>query len=76
MRNPELKEVYIGSRNDHHRGQAVAAARAGKHILCDKPLALSVADAREMVAAAAAAGVNFGVNHHIRSHTANQKSGT
>jgi 1,5-anhydro-D-fructose reductase (1,5-anhydro-D-mannitol-forming) len=73
LADPEVEAVYIGSRNDHHREQAVAAARAGKHVLCDKPLALTVADAREMVAAAAAAGVQFGVNHHIRSHTANRK---
>jgi 1,5-anhydro-D-fructose reductase (1,5-anhydro-D-mannitol-forming) len=73
LADPELDAVYIGSRNDQHRQQAVAAARAGKHVLCDKPLAMSVADAREMVAAAAAARVVFGVNHHIRSHAANRK---
>jgi 1,5-anhydro-D-fructose reductase (1,5-anhydro-D-mannitol-forming) len=73
LADPELEAVYIGSRNDQHRGQAVAAARAGKHVLCDKPLTMSVADGREMVAAAAAAKVFLGVNHHIRSHTANRR---
>src|SRR5512146_229992 len=73
LADPAVEAVYIGSRNDHHREQAVAAARAGKHVLCDKPLAISVADAREMVTVAATAGVIFGVNHHVRSHTANRK---
>ena len=41
--------------------------RPGKHVLCEKPLALSLADAREMVAACARAGVVSGTNHHLRN---------
>jgi 1,5-anhydro-D-fructose reductase (1,5-anhydro-D-mannitol-forming) len=58
--------VYIGTTNDLHKAQTLAAAAAGKHVLCEKPLATSLADAREMVAAASAAGVVLGVNHHLR----------
>ncbi|MCA9863719.1 MAG: Gfo/Idh/MocA family oxidoreductase, partial [Thermomicrobiales bacterium] len=43
------------------------ALEAGKHVLCEKPLALTLAGAQEMVAACAAAGVVMGVNHHLRN---------
>lgn len=58
--------VYISSTNEKHRPQALAAIAAGKHVLCEKPLAMSVADAADMVAAAKKAGVVFGTNHHLR----------
>ncbi|ECE6961890.1 gfo/Idh/MocA family oxidoreductase, partial [Salmonella enterica subsp. enterica] len=53
--------------------QVLAAAAAGKHVLCEKPLAMSLADARAMVDACRATGVVLGTNHHLRnaaSHTA------
>ena len=45
----------------------MAAIAAGKHVLCEKPLAMSVADAVTMVRAAEAAGVTFATNHHLRN---------
>ena len=59
--------VYVATTNDLHRQQVLAAARAGRHVLCEKPLALNLADAREMVAACKAAGVVLGTNHHLRN---------
>ena len=59
--------VYISTTNELHRAQTLAAAAAGKHVLCEKPLALTLADAREMVAACRAAGVVMGTNHHLRN---------
>src|SRR3954470_4060692 len=47
-----------------HREHVLAAARAGKHVSCQKPIANSVADAREMVAACDAAGVVFRVTEN------------
>jgi 1,5-anhydro-D-fructose reductase (1,5-anhydro-D-mannitol-forming) len=69
----DVEAVYIGSRNDQHKSQAIAAARKGKHVLCDKPLALRVQDAREMIEACAMAKVVFGTNHHLRSATVQRK---
>ena len=62
-----IDAVYISTTNDLHRQQTLAAAKAGKHVLCEKPLALSLADARGMVEACAAAGVVMGTNHHLRN---------
>jgi 1,5-anhydro-D-fructose reductase (1,5-anhydro-D-mannitol-forming) len=65
--DPEIDVVYISTTNDLHRDQALAAAAAGKHILCEKPLALSIVDARRMLKAAQDANVVFGTNHHLRN---------
>ena len=61
--------VYISTTNQLHASQAQLAASAGKHVLCEKPLALTVADARSVVSACASNGVVLGTNHHIRSNT-------
>ena len=64
---PDVDAVYVSTTNELHREQTLAAARAGRHVLCEKPLALSVAEAREMVEACRAAGVVMGTNHHLRN---------
>ncbi|UCI29919.1 Gfo/Idh/MocA family protein [Mesorhizobium sp. B4-1-4] len=62
-----IDAVYISTTNELHLEQTLAAIQAGKHVLCEKPLALTSADARNMVAAAKAAGVVLGTNHHLRN---------
>jgi 1,5-anhydro-D-fructose reductase (1,5-anhydro-D-mannitol-forming) len=59
--------VYVATTNDLHYSQTLAAAKAGKHVLCEKPLALTLPEAREMVDACKRAGVVMGVNHHLRN---------
>ncbi|MEJ6390321.1 Gfo/Idh/MocA family protein [Gymnodinialimonas ulvae] len=59
--------VYISTTNEKHLPQAMAAIDAGKHVLCEKPLAMTVADAITMVTAAQEKGVTFGTNHHLRN---------
>jgi 1,5-anhydro-D-fructose reductase (1,5-anhydro-D-mannitol-forming) len=61
----DLDAVYISSRNDQHAVHAIAAAAAGKHILVEKPMALTLANARAIVDAAEQAGVQLAVNHHL-----------
>jgi 1,5-anhydro-D-fructose reductase (1,5-anhydro-D-mannitol-forming) len=63
----DIDAVYVSTTNELHLEQVLAAARAKKHVLCEKPLALTSADARTMVAACKAAGVVLGANHHLRN---------
>ncbi|MBZ9672883.1 Gfo/Idh/MocA family protein [Mesorhizobium sp. ES1-3] len=63
----DIDAVYISTTNELHLEQALAAIKAGKHVLCEKPLALTSDDARRMVVAAKAAGVVLGTNHHLRN---------
>jgi 1,5-anhydro-D-fructose reductase (1,5-anhydro-D-mannitol-forming) len=67
LADPLVDAVYISSTNEKHHSQALAAISAGKHVLCEKPLATSIADATDMVQAAEKAGLVFATNHHLRS---------
>jgi predicted dehydrogenase len=55
--DPEVDAVYIPLPNELHKCWVLAAAAAGKHVLCEKPLALNVAEARAMAAECRASGV-------------------
>jgi len=59
--------VYISTTNELHHDQALRCAAAGKHLLCEKPLALSVGNAIEMVEAFRARRLVLGTNHHLRN---------
>jgi 1,5-anhydro-D-fructose reductase (1,5-anhydro-D-mannitol-forming) len=73
LAHPTIDAVYISTTNEWHEPQALAAVAAGKHVLCEKPLALSLEGARTMVAAAAAAGVVMGTNHHLRNASTHRR---
>lgn len=66
LADPTVDAVYVSTTNDLHAPQVIAAAGAGKHVLCEKPIATSLSAARQMRDACRAAGVVFGVNHHMR----------
>ena len=55
--DPEIDIVYIGSPHSEHREHALLAIAAGKHVLCEKPIALSAREATDIAEAARAAGV-------------------
>jgi 1,5-anhydro-D-fructose reductase (1,5-anhydro-D-mannitol-forming) len=66
LANPDVEAVFIATPNALHADQVIAAARAGKHVLCDKPLAINVPDAERAVEACSSAGVKLGINFHNR----------
>jgi len=66
LKHSDIQAVSIATPDFAHRDIAVAAAQAGKHILCEKPLATNLEDAQAMVNAARAAGVKLMVDFHNR----------
>src|SRR5690348_1894148 len=66
VNSPDIDLVDINTPNDSHAEIAIAAARAGKHVLCEKPLGLTVKQCEQMVAAVKQAKVVNMVCHNYR----------
>jgi predicted dehydrogenase len=64
--DPAIQAVHILTPNSMHHPMAIAFMKAGKHVLCEKPLAMSHAEAAAMVAAAEANNVVHATNHNLR----------
>ncbi len=67
LADPEVKAVYISTTNELHHDQVIAAAAAGKHVLCEKPLSMTAEEAIAMARACCNAGVVMATNHHLRN---------
>ena len=62
--DPQVDAVYIATPVRLHAAQAIAAADAGKHVLCEKPMAISVVECDDMIAACRSNGVALGVAYY------------
>jgi predicted dehydrogenase len=68
LADPAVEIVYVATPNAQHPDAVKAAAAAGNHVLCEKPLATSVEEAEEAVDACRAAGVKLGINFQTRHY--------
>jgi predicted dehydrogenase len=66
FRDPAIDAVHICTPNAQHYSMAKEALAAGKHVLCEKPLTTTVAEAEELVALAARTKLRNGVCHNLR----------
>jgi len=73
LADPEIEAVYIASPVVCHKEQAIKAAKAGKHILLEKPAALTVEDGMDILNAAKEAGVLIASGFMMRYHGYHQK---
>src|SRR5450432_696377 len=69
LADPEVDEIYNPLPNQLHVPWTIKAAEAGKHVLCEKPLSLTVAEARTLLAVRERTGVKIGEAFMIRSYT-------
>lgn len=66
LSDPSVNVVHVTTPNRFHFAQASAALKAGKHVLCEKPLAMNSRESAELVALARQSGCAAGVNYNIR----------
>lgn len=70
----DINVVYIATPQNLHCQQVIQAAEAGKHILCEKPMALSIGEVDRMEQAVTAAGVKFMLGFCMRNNVYNRKA--
>ncbi len=66
IKDDEVDAVYVATPVYLHAPQTIAAAEAGKHVLCEKPMAMNTAECDEMIAACEANGVKLGIAYYRR----------
>jgi predicted dehydrogenase len=64
--DPEVECVYVATPVSVHAAQTIAAAEAGKHVLCEKPMAMDAGECDRMIAACRAHGVKLGIAYYRR----------
>ena len=72
--NPAIDAVYVALPNSMHAEYTIRAAKAGKHVLCEKPMSTSVADAEAMIAACKAASVKLMIAYRCHYEPTNLKA--
>lgn len=73
LANPQVDAVIIATPDATHEPQAIAAARAGKHILCEKPMSTDFASCKRMAEAVRESGVTFAMGYDNRFNGGLQK---
>lgn len=73
LANPQIQGVIVTCETSRHAEMILAAAEAGKHILCQKPLALSLEDCDRVIAAVQRTGIKFQMAYQMRHDPSNQK---
>ena len=68
LADPNVNAVVLATPHSMHASQVIAAAKAGKHVFCEKPFALTKAHAEAAVAATTKAGVTLGLGYNRRFH--------
>lgn len=68
LADPEIEAVWVATPHAFHREHVEAVAAAGRHVLCEKALATTVADAEAIVRACRQRGVALGTGFHLRHH--------
>jgi predicted dehydrogenase len=63
--NPDIDAVYIITPNSLHKEQCVRVAKAGKHVICEKPMALNAKEGEAMIAACKAANVKLLIGYRL-----------
>ena len=74
LRDPGVDAVFISSPNSVHAIHTITAAKAGKHVLVEKPMAVSVQESLDMVRTSKENGVKLGVGFHLRHHPGHKKA--
>ncbi|HEY2828139.1 MAG TPA: Gfo/Idh/MocA family oxidoreductase, partial [Pirellulales bacterium] len=72
--NPEIDVVYVVLPNSMHAEYTIRAAKAGKHVLCEKPMANTVADCQAMIDACSAANRKLMIGYRLRYEPMTQKA--
>jgi predicted dehydrogenase len=68
LRDPEVEAIYNPLPNHLHVPWSIKAAQAGKHVLCEKPISMTVAECRSLVEARDRTGVKIGEGFMVRTH--------